>query len=58
MKASLFHAYLSSGLFYDWLTAKLLLALAGTVILGSESHGTHDHTTLSVLYAVQRQDDR
>jgi hypothetical protein len=25
------------------LLAKLLLALASTVILGSESHGTHDH---------------
>jgi hypothetical protein len=30
----------------DWTTAKLLLALASTVILGSESHGTHDHVLL------------
>jgi hypothetical protein len=30
-----------------WLTAKLLLALASTVTLGSESHGTHDHVLLS-----------
>jgi hypothetical protein len=29
------------------LTAKLLLALASTVILGSESHRTHDHILLS-----------
>jgi hypothetical protein len=29
------------------LTAKLLLALAITVILGFESHGTHDHISLS-----------
>jgi hypothetical protein len=29
------------------LTAKLLLALASTVILGSESHGTHDYILLS-----------
>jgi hypothetical protein len=29
------------------MTAKLLLALASTVILGSESHETHDHTLLS-----------
>jgi hypothetical protein len=28
-------------LYTDSLTAKLLLALASTVILGSESHGTH-----------------
>jgi hypothetical protein len=28
----------------DWLTAILLLALGSTVILGSEPHGTHDHT--------------
>jgi hypothetical protein len=25
--------------------SKLLLTLASTVILGSESHGTHDHNT-------------
>jgi hypothetical protein len=31
----------------DWLTAKLLVAHASTVILGSEPHGTHDHTLLS-----------
>jgi hypothetical protein len=31
----------------NWLTAKLLLALARTVILGSESHGTHDHILLT-----------
>jgi hypothetical protein len=31
----------------DWLTAKLLLAVASTVILGSESHRTHDHILLS-----------
>jgi uncharacterized membrane protein YkvI len=30
-----------------YLTAKLLLALASTVILGSESHGTHDLILLS-----------
>jgi hypothetical protein len=29
------------------LTAKLLLALATTVIFGSESRGTHDHILLS-----------
>jgi hypothetical protein len=29
------------------LTAELLLALASTVILGSKSHGTHDHILLS-----------
>jgi hypothetical protein len=33
----------------DWLTAKLLLALASTLILGSESYGTHDHIVLSDL---------
>jgi hypothetical protein len=32
----------------DWLMAvKLPLVLASTVILGSESHGTHDHILLS-----------
>jgi hypothetical protein len=31
----------------DWLTAKFLLVLASTVILGSESHGTRDHISLS-----------
>jgi hypothetical protein len=31
----------------DCLTAKLLLALASTVILGSESHRTHDRILLS-----------
>jgi hypothetical protein len=31
----------------DWLTAKLLLALASTAIMGSESHGAHDHILLS-----------
>jgi hypothetical protein len=30
-----------------WLTAELLLALASTVILGSESHETHDRILLS-----------
>jgi hypothetical protein len=30
----------------NWLTAKLLLALASIVILGSESHGTHNHILL------------
>jgi hypothetical protein len=30
----------------DWLISKLLLALASTVILGSDSHGTHDHILL------------
>jgi hypothetical protein len=29
-----------------WWTAKILLGLASTVILRSESHGTHDHTLL------------
>jgi hypothetical protein len=29
------------------LTAKLLLVLASTTILGSESHGTHDYISLS-----------
>jgi hypothetical protein len=33
----------------DWLTARLLLALASRVILRSESHGTHDHSLLSVV---------
>jgi hypothetical protein len=31
-------------LFHDLLTAELLLVLARTVIIGSESHGTHDDT--------------
>jgi hypothetical protein len=31
----------------DQLTAKLLLALASTVILGSKSHGTHNHISMS-----------
>jgi hypothetical protein len=31
----------------DWPTAKLLLVLASTVILGSESHWTHGHIILS-----------
>jgi hypothetical protein len=31
----------------SWLTAKLLLVLASTVILGSESHRTHGHVLLS-----------
>jgi hypothetical protein len=31
----------------DCLTAKLLLTLGSTVILGSESHGTHGHILLS-----------
>jgi hypothetical protein len=31
----------------DWLIVKLLLVLASTVILGSESHETHDYTSLS-----------
>jgi hypothetical protein len=31
----------------DWLTAKLLLDFAGTVTLGYESRGTHDHNSLS-----------
>jgi hypothetical protein len=31
------------------LTAKLLLALASTVILGSESQGSHDHVTLCTV---------
>jgi hypothetical protein len=30
----------------DWLTVKLLPALASTVNLGSESRGTHDHISL------------
>jgi hypothetical protein len=32
---------------FDWLTVKLLMVLASTMILGSEFHGTHDHTLLS-----------
>jgi hypothetical protein len=32
---------------YNYLTVKLLLVLASTVILGSESHETHDHILLS-----------
>jgi hypothetical protein len=31
----------------DWLNTNLLLVLASRVILGSESHGTHDHILLS-----------
>jgi hypothetical protein len=31
----------------DWLTAKLLLVLASTVILGSDPQWTHDHMLLS-----------
>jgi hypothetical protein len=31
----------------DCLPDKLLLSLASTVIVGSESHGTHDHILLS-----------
>jgi hypothetical protein len=30
-----------------WLTAKLLLTFTSTVIIGSESHRTHDHILLS-----------
>jgi hypothetical protein len=30
----------------NWLTAKLLLALISTVIIGSKSHGTQNHTLL------------
>jgi hypothetical protein len=36
-----------AGSSFSWLTAKLLLALASTVILGSESHRTHGHILLS-----------
>jgi hypothetical protein len=36
-----------------WLAAKLLLALASTAILGSESHRTHDHILLSLLLMVK-----
>jgi hypothetical protein len=32
---------------YSVQSSKLLVALASTVILGSESHGTHDHILLS-----------
>jgi hypothetical protein len=32
---------------FNWLTVKLLLALASTVILGSKSQGTHDHILFS-----------
>jgi hypothetical protein len=44
---------LQSSKFVGWpLTAKLLLALASTVILGSEPHRTHDHVSfLSTLEA-------
>jgi hypothetical protein len=35
---------MANKLFKDWLAGKLLLALASTVILGSESHGTHVRT--------------
>jgi hypothetical protein len=42
---------ISSLILIDWLNAKLLLALASTVILGCESHETHYHivTDLTVL---------
>jgi hypothetical protein len=36
------------------LTAELLLALASTVILGSESHGTHDHIYCLVALGTSR----
>jgi hypothetical protein len=35
--------WLFDPLIIDWLTTKLLLATATTVILGSAPHGTHDH---------------
>jgi hypothetical protein len=42
------HLFWTSGfLAIKWLTAKLLLALASTLILGSEYYGTHDHILLS-----------
>jgi hypothetical protein len=37
----------------NWLTTNLLLTLANTVILGSELHGTHDHTLLCDALGVQ-----
>jgi hypothetical protein len=36
----------------DWLTGKLLLVLASTVILGSESHGTHVRTVRNTQIRV------
>jgi hypothetical protein len=36
----------------DLLTAKLLLALASALIIGSESHGTHYNILLSDGYAT------
>jgi hypothetical protein len=44
MRAAPSHSRLpshDSQLTFNWLTAKLLLVLASTVILGSEPHGTH-----------------
>jgi hypothetical protein len=38
----------------DWLTAKLLLALRSTEILGSESQGTHDHILFSEIWKPSR----
>jgi hypothetical protein len=43
----LFWSSLQSRISVQRLTAKLLLALASTAIIGFESHGTHDHILLS-----------
>jgi hypothetical protein len=40
-----------------WLATKLLLVLASTVILDSESHGTHDRITVCRAVAMQRPRD-
>jgi hypothetical protein len=42
------------GLFNDGRSGKLLLTLASTVILGSESDGTHDHILFSHDYSGNR----
>jgi hypothetical protein len=42
-----FFCSVESGTLTDWMTAKLLLPLASSVILGSESLRAHDHILLS-----------
>jgi hypothetical protein len=41
-----------------WLTVKLVLALASTVILGSDFHETHEYIVMNMRVARQRFDKR
>jgi hypothetical protein len=45
--ASPAQSFLVPSILTDGLTAKFLMALASTVIVGSDPHGTHDHIFLS-----------